>query len=75
MALSNGNADLLAAALLSAVGSNNPASLAKAKQAIELIYSHLKADILITLLTGTVVTSGGPTTQTGPAVPVLMTPA
>jgi hypothetical protein len=73
--LDNAHADALAVAILDAVGVTTPASIAKAKTAIEIFYAHLKADILITIAASSIVTVGSATTQTGPAAPIGLTPA
>ncbi len=74
--LDNTHADALATAIMSAVGVSDAPSIAKAKTAIELIYSHLKADILITIGVGAIATTGGPAAQAGPTPsPVSINPA
>lgn len=72
--LNNTNADALASAICSALGVTDAASQTKYQEIYRLVYSHLKSDIEIILQTGTVVTTGSATTQTGPAVPVDMSP-
>ncbi len=75
MALDNTAADALATAINTALGITDPASIAITKSVYRLVYSHLKLDVLITLPAASVVTVGSAATQTGPAAPVLMTPA
>ncbi len=75
MALNNGTADAVATAICTALGVVDAVSIAKYKQVYEIVYTALKADILITLPAASVVTVGNAATQTGPAAPVLMAPA
>lgn len=75
MALSNATADAMVTSMASAMGISDPATIAQMKVQWRILYSSLKADILITLPTSSVVTVGGATTQTGPAAPVPMSPA
>lgn len=42
------------------------------EQIISALYADIQASATVTLLPGTVVTVGSPATQTGPAVPVVM---
>lgn len=75
MALNTGTADALATAICSALGVTDAPSIAKYKQVYELVYSHLKTDILITIAASSIVTTGSATTQTGPAAPIPLSPA
>lgn len=75
MALSAPNADAVAQAICTALGVADAPSVAKWKTVMEKIYAGLKTDIVITLPASSVVTTGGPATQTGPTAPVVMTPA
>ncbi len=75
MALSNATADAMVTSMASAMGITDAATIAQMKVQWRIVYSSLKADILITLPAASVVTVGSATTQTGPAAPVPMTPA
>jgi hypothetical protein len=77
MALNNTTADALAATLVTALGltgTEATTALPRLKTFCETLYAHLKADIVITIQTATIVTTGGPTTQTGPAAPINISP-
>lgn len=75
MALTNATADSLATAFCTAEGITDPAAIAHWKSLARLIYSHLLADITVSVPAASIVTSGGPATQTGPAAPVPCTVA
>jgi hypothetical protein len=74
MPLNNTTADAVATAICSALGVSDNASKAKYKQVYEILYAALKTDITTTILPGTIVTAGGPASQTGPAAPVPINP-
>jgi hypothetical protein len=63
------------AARLNLTPTQKASALANYKELFEQLYLSLKADITITILTGTIVTTGGPTTQSGPAAPIPLNPA
>lgn len=72
--LNTSTANALGAAIASALGSSNPSDITHWQTICQTIYQHLLTDIQITILPGVIVTAGGPTTQTGPAAPVPITP-
>ena len=75
MALDNSTADSLATAICAALNVTDAAAIAKWKLICENIYTNgsgIKDSIIVTLQTGTVITNGGPTPQTGPATPVTL---
>lgn len=72
--LNNANADALANAICTALGVTDTASINKYKSVYELVYSHLKTDIQITIAAASIVTTGSATTQTGPAAPINISP-
>jgi len=74
MSLNNTTADALGQAIASALGVVDAPAIAQWKTICREIYSHLKTDVTTTILPGTIVTAGGPTTQTGPAVPIPINP-
>lgn len=71
MSLNNGTADAVATAFCSAEGITDPAAVAKWKSFCQKMYAGLKTDIVATIPINTVVTVGGPATQTGPTTPVV----
>lgn len=75
MALNPATAKICADAICAAISVTDPAAIATWESIVTQLYASLKTDILITLLTGTVVTTGSAVTQTGPVAPVLMNPA
>lgn len=75
MALNNTTADAVATAICTALGVTDTASKNKYKQVYEILYTALKADILITIAAASIVTTGSATTQTGPAAPIPLSPA
>lgn len=73
MSMNNGTADTLAAAMVSALGLTGDAAtqaLVHWKAVCRTLYSGLKTDAVIPIPTSSIVTTGGPVTQTGPAAPV-----
>jgi hypothetical protein len=75
MPLDPASADACADAIASALDISDAATKSQYQKIYRQLYTSLKADILITLLPGTVVTTGSAATQTGPAAPVNMNPA
>lgn len=75
MALDNTSADACATAICSAMGITDATTIAQWKKMVEQLYSSLKTDIVITILASSIVTTGGPATQTGPAAPIPLSPA
>jgi ApbE superfamily uncharacterized protein (UPF0280 family) len=73
MSLDNASADAAATAICSAMGVSDATTIAQYKKFIEALYAHIKADIVVTLAAGSVVTTGSAATQTGPAAPVVLT--
>jgi len=71
--LNNGTANALGAAIAAALNPSQP-DTAHWQTICQQFYQALLTDIVITILSGTIVTTGGPTTQTGPAVPVPISP-
>lgn len=71
--LNNTNANVLGAAIASALNPTMP-DTAHWQTICQTIYQHLLTDIQITIEPGTIVTVGSPTTQTGPAAPVPISP-
>lgn len=74
MPLNNSAADALADAFCAANGVTDAAAIGRWRSLAELIYSHLKTDIDIIIQAGSIVTTGSPTTQTGPAAPITIHP-
>lgn len=72
MPLNAAAADAAAQAFCTANGITDAAAVAKWKSYTEKIYSSIAANIDVVLNTGTVVTVGSATTQTGPAAPVTL---
>jgi len=70
MPLTPTQADALATAICSALGVTDTASKAKWQNIAELFYSHLVADITVTIAALSIVTTGSAATQTGPAAPL-----
>lgn len=71
--LNNSTADALGSAIATALNATNP-DTAHWQTICREFYQKLLTDIIITIQTGTIVTAGGPTTQTGPAAPVPINP-
>lgn len=75
MALNNAAADALAASICSAMNITDAATKALYQTIYRQVYASLKTDIVITILASSIVTTGSPTTQTGPAAPIPLSPA
>lgn len=82
MALNNTTADAAATAfvnslgtLLSLTAAQKTSALANYKVLMRQLYASLKADVTITILAGSIVTTGSATTQTGPASNIPLNPA
>ncbi len=75
MALSPVTADVVAQNICTALSITDPTTVSAWKTIIEQIYAGLKTDIVITILPASIVTVGGPATQTGPAAPIPLSPA
>lgn len=74
-ALNDANAVIFANAFCTANSITDAAAVAHWESFAKLLYAHLKADILITIITGSIVTAGSAATQTGPAAPIPLQPA
>lgn len=74
MPLSNATADTLSNDVCAALGVTDADAKAKWKSIFEKLYTALKADITVTILASSIVTTGGPATQTGPAAPIPLNP-
>lgn len=74
MALNNSNADAVATAFCAANSIVDANAIAKWKSLIRLLYSGNAGSLVnaigVAVPTASIVTVGGPTTQTGPAAPV-----
>jgi hypothetical protein len=76
MSLSNSTADALGSAICAALGVTDASAISKWQTICRQFYAGsngIQLNIIVTLQPGTVVTAGGPTTQTGPAAPVVLT--
>lgn len=73
--LNDANAVIFADAFCTAEGITDPVAKAKWESFAKLLYSHLKTDVSIVIPAASIVTVGGPTTQTGPAAPIPLSPA
>lgn len=72
--LNNTNANALGAAIASALNPSAP-DTAHWQTICQTIYQHLLTDILITIGTGAITTTGSATTQVGPPAPIPMFPS
>jgi len=73
MALNNGTADALAAAIVTALGlTGDQATQATAhwQNVTRTLYSSLKTDAVVTIPSSAIATSGSATNQVGPPAPV-----
>lgn len=74
-ALNDVNAVIFADAFCTDNSITDADAIAHWRSFAKLLYAHLKADILITIATGSIATAGTAAAQTGPAAPLLLTPA
>jgi hypothetical protein len=75
MPLTSGQADTRATAFCSAQGITDTAAVNHWKALFEAVYAGVLADLTVAVPAASIVTTGGPATQTGPAAPVPCTVA
>jgi len=74
MPLNSGTANALGAAMASAVGASDQDTIDQWKAIANTLYDALLADLTVTILAGSIVTTGSAATQTGPAAPIPLSP-
>lgn len=73
--LNDANATAAAEAICTKLGLTDQVSKDLTIEVYKTLYTHLKADILITITALSIVTTGSAATQSGPAAPIPLAPA
>lgn len=72
MALNKASADAVGTAIASALGVTNSAAIANWQKVVEQIFSGIVSDGIVTIPASSIITTGSPSTQTGPSAPVML---
>ncbi len=74
MPLNASTANALGEAMASAVGASDADTINQWKNIANTLYDALLTDLTVTILAGSIVTTGSAATQTGPAAPIPLSP-
>lgn len=74
MPLNASTANALGEAMASAVGASDQDTIDQWKNIANALYDAIKADLTMTIMAGSIVTTGSAATQTGPAAPIPLSP-
>lgn len=74
MPLNASTANALGAAMATAVGASDQDTIDQWKNIANALYDAIKADLTVTILAGSIATTGSAAAQSGPAAPIPLSP-
>lgn len=74
MPLNASTANALGAAMATAVGASDQDTIDQWKNIANALYDAIKADLTVTILAGSIATTGSAAAQSGPASPIPLSP-